>query len=39
MCSELRTSTTRTDNIRGFQTTLDENNGPLKTELGENDND
>ena len=36
-CSELRTSTTQTDNIRGFETKLSENEGPLKTTLAENE--
>jgi len=35
-CSELRTKTARTDNIRGFETRLSENKGSLKTTLCEN---
>ena len=35
-CSELRTSATQTDNIRGFETKLSENEGPLKTAFAEN---
>ena len=35
-CSGLRTSATQTDNIRGFETKLSENEGPLKTAFAEN---
>ena len=36
LLSELRTSATQTDDIRGFETKLSENEGPLKTAFAEN---
>jgi hypothetical protein len=36
-CSELKTSSARTDNIRDFETELSENNDAVRTRLRENE--